>query len=142
MFEKNRLNELLGTSVPILQAPMAGASNPDLVAAVSNAGGLGALGAAAHSPDALRKAIQAIRQQSDAPFNINLFHKSTEVFDADAAPSESMKQLLRGYHAEQELGDQFDLRAFHDRVVGFGSITLPMLHVSILAWIEEQKATG
>ena len=42
--------------------------------------------------------------------------------------------------AEDELGAEFDLRAFHDRVVGFGSITLPMLHVSILAWIEEQRA--
>jgi len=41
--------------------------------------------------------------------------------------------------AEEELGDQFDLSAFHDRVVGYGGITLPMLHVSILAWIEEQK---
>ena len=41
--------------------------------------------------------------------------------------------------AEQELGDDFDLSAFHDRVVGFGSVTLPMLHVSILAWIEENK---
>jgi uncharacterized protein (DUF885 family) len=44
--------------------------------------------------------------------------------------------------AEQELGDDFDLKAFHDRVVGFGGITLPMLHVSILAWIEEQKNPG
>jgi uncharacterized protein (DUF885 family) len=42
--------------------------------------------------------------------------------------------------AEEELGEQFDLRAFHDRVVGYGGITLPMLHVSILAWIEEQKS--
>ena len=41
--------------------------------------------------------------------------------------------------AEQELGDQFDLRAFHDRVVGFGTITLPMLEASVTAWIEEQK---
>jgi len=41
--------------------------------------------------------------------------------------------------AEEELGDAFDLSAFHDRVVGFGGSTLPMLHVSILAWIEEQK---
>ena len=41
--------------------------------------------------------------------------------------------------AEKELGDAFDLSAFHDRVVGFGGSTLPMLHVSILAWIEEQK---
>jgi uncharacterized protein (DUF885 family) len=41
--------------------------------------------------------------------------------------------------AEEELGDRFDLSAFHDRVVGFGGTTLPMLHVSILAWIEEQR---
>jgi len=41
--------------------------------------------------------------------------------------------------AEEQLGDKFDLSAFHDRVVGFGGITLPMLHVSVLAWIEEQK---
>ncbi len=41
--------------------------------------------------------------------------------------------------AEEELGDKFDLSAFHDRVVGFGGITLPMLHVSILAWIEEHR---
>jgi len=40
--------------------------------------------------------------------------------------------------AEQKLGDRFDVRAFHDRVVGFGGITLPMLQVSIVAWIEEQ----
>ncbi len=41
--------------------------------------------------------------------------------------------------AEHELGDKFKLSDFHDRVVGFGGITLPMLQVSILAWIEEQK---
>jgi len=41
--------------------------------------------------------------------------------------------------AEKELGDDFDLSAFHDRVVGFGGNTLPMLHVSILAWIEERR---
>ncbi len=47
-------------------------------------------------------------------------------------------QRLRAL-AESELGEAFDLKAFHDRVVGFGGTTLPMLHVSILAWIEEQK---
>ena len=47
-------------------------------------------------------------------------------------------QRLRAL-AEEELGDKFDLSAFHDRVVGFGGITLPMLHVSILAWIEENR---
>lgn len=47
-------------------------------------------------------------------------------------------QRLRAL-AEEKLGDAFDLSAFHDRVVGFGGITLPMLHVSILAWIDEQR---
>ncbi len=47
-------------------------------------------------------------------------------------------QRLRAL-AEEELGDAFDLKAFHDRVVGFGGTTLPMLHVSILAWIEEMR---
>jgi uncharacterized protein (DUF885 family) len=42
--------------------------------------------------------------------------------------------------AEQELGADFVLSDFHDRVVGFGGITLPMLHASILAWIEERRA--
>ena len=44
--------------------------------------------------------------------------------------------------AEETLGDNFDLRGFHDRVVGMGSITLPMLEESIEAWIAEQRAGG
>lgn len=38
--------------------------------------------------------------------------------------------------AETRLGDKFDLRGFHDRVLGTGSITLPMLEESVLAWIK------
>jgi uncharacterized protein (DUF885 family) len=45
---------------------------------------------------------------------------------------------LRNF-AEQELGDDFDLRGFHDRVLGNGSITLPMLDQSVTAWVTEQQ---
>ncbi len=38
-----KLTEKIGVQLPIIQAPMSGASSPELVAAVSNAGGLGAL---------------------------------------------------------------------------------------------------
>jgi len=49
---------LLGTRYPIVQAPMAGGfTTPELVAAVSNAGALGSLGAAILPPDELRDAI-------------------------------------------------------------------------------------
>ncbi|MGA8203091.1 MAG: DUF885 domain-containing protein [Woeseiaceae bacterium] len=44
--------------------------------------------------------------------------------------------------AEQQLGDGFDLRAFHDRVLGYGNITLPMLDESIEAWIAAQKGSA
>jgi nitronate monooxygenase len=68
-----RLTERLGIRHPIVQAPMAGATSPELVAAVSNAGGLGSLGAALMPPDALRTAIRDIRGRTDRPFNVNLF---------------------------------------------------------------------
>jgi len=41
--------------------------------------------------------------------------------------------------AEFQLGERFDLRAFHDRLLGNGGITLPMLEESIEAWIDEQR---
>ena len=44
--------------------------------------------------------------------------------------------------AEEPLGEQFDLRGFHDRVGGMGSSTRPMLEESIAAWIAEQQASG
>ena len=50
-----------------------GPSTPELVAAVSNAGGLGSLGAAYLTPDQITDAIRRIRTLSSRPFNVNLF---------------------------------------------------------------------
>ncbi|MNH98275.1 Nitronate monooxygenase [compost metagenome] len=59
---------------PIFLAGMAGGiSTAKLVAAVSDAGGLGTLGAAYMEPAAIREAIQEIRQLTNAPFAVNLF---------------------------------------------------------------------
>ncbi len=59
---------------PILQAPMAGGpTTAALVAAVSNAGGLGSLGAAYLSPEKLREQVGEIRALTDRPFNVNPF---------------------------------------------------------------------
>jgi nitronate monooxygenase len=67
------LTELLGTRYPLIQAPMATVSSPELVAAVSNAGGLGSLGGAILAPDQLREQIEGIRALTDEPFAVNLF---------------------------------------------------------------------
>lgn len=73
MFE-TELTRILKIQYPLFQAPMAGGpTTPDLVAAVSNAGGLGNLGAGYLTPDQLRSSIHEIRQRTDKPFGINLF---------------------------------------------------------------------
>lgn len=48
-------------------------------------------------------------------------------------------QRLR-QHAEAALGDRFDIREFHDRILADGGVTLPMLGASINAWIEQKLA--
>src|SRR5271165_6394047 len=73
MFPATRFTKLVGVEYPILLAPMAGASTPDLTAAVSHAGGLGAFAAAVLSPDAIHAGIARVRQLTDKPFSVNLF---------------------------------------------------------------------
>lgn len=66
-----RICDLFGIEVPIVLAGMGGASTPALAAAVSNAGGLGVLGAAACSPDELREWIRKTRALTDKPFGVD-----------------------------------------------------------------------
>jgi nitronate monooxygenase len=70
----NRVTELLNIEYPIIQAPMAGGvTTPELVAAVSNAGGLGMVGAGYLEPGQLRSQIRVIKKLTDSPFGVNLF---------------------------------------------------------------------
>ena len=66
------LCELLQIRYPILQAGMADVAGPELVAAVSNAGGLGILSATMVPPDTLKDRIARIRVLTDKPFGVNL----------------------------------------------------------------------
>ena len=63
--------DLLGIEVPILQAGMAGCTTPELVAAVSNAGGLGIIGGLRMSADQLRNDIRRVRELTTRPFGVN-----------------------------------------------------------------------
>ncbi len=58
--------------IPIIQAPMAGASFDAMAIAVSRAGGLGTLAAAAVAPAEMEATIEAVRARTDAPFAVNL----------------------------------------------------------------------
>jgi NAD(P)H-dependent flavin oxidoreductase YrpB (nitropropane dioxygenase family) len=68
---KTSLCDLLGIEVPIVLAGMGGASTPALAAAVSNAGGLGILGAAGCQPDELREWIAETRRLTKKPFGVD-----------------------------------------------------------------------
>ncbi len=66
-----RICDLLGIRVPILLAGMGRASTPELAAAVSNAGGMGVLGAASCGPNQLRAWIRRTRTLTDQPFGVD-----------------------------------------------------------------------
>jgi len=64
---------------PLVQAPMAGVSTPELAAAVSNSGAIGSLGLGASSLDQARTMIRATRDLTQQPFNVNVFcHAAAE----------------------------------------------------------------
>jgi nitronate monooxygenase len=77
-WNKTRLTGLLRTRYPLIQAPMARISTPEVAAAVSEAGGLGSIAGAALGPDELRGAIGVVRGRTDAPFAVNLFAPQPE----------------------------------------------------------------
>lgn len=71
---------------------MAGVNTPELVAAVSNAGGLGSLGAAMLGPDQLREQLGAVRRLTGEPFAVNLF-APLETPEAPAAVEAMLERL-------------------------------------------------
>ena len=68
---KTSVTELFGIKYPILNAGMGRVAFPNMVAAVSNAGGLGVLGAGSGDPKLTREYIREIRTLTDKPFGLN-----------------------------------------------------------------------
>jgi len=69
---KTRITELFGIEYPIISGGMVWCSGWELAAAVSNAGGLGLLGAGSMTPDVLREHIVKCRRATDKPFGVNV----------------------------------------------------------------------
>ncbi|MBK5111915.1 MAG: nitronate monooxygenase [Thermoleophilia bacterium] len=97
------LEDLIGIEHPVIQAPMAGSTTPELVAAVSEAGGLGSLGSAATPPDSLTEAAAAVRSLTERPFNMNFFcHETPSESELDAT---GVRARLRPLYLELGLGE-------------------------------------
>ena len=87
----------LGLSVPVIQAPMAGASGPAMAIAVSKAGGLGSLPCAMLGPDEVRQEME-FAQGKSGPLNLNFFCHTP--LEPDPSQDAKWKEILAGYYDE------------------------------------------
>ena len=96
------LLDRLALQIPIIQAPMAGVSTPQMAAAVSDAGGLGSISVGATNAAGAAEMIQALQRLTDAAFNVNVFVHDSPRRDADleAAWLKALTPLFRGFDAE------------------------------------------
>ena len=76
MFEENPICRMLNIKYPIFQGGMAWLGTAELASAVSNAGGLGIIGAGHMPPDVLRAEIQKTKAGTDKPFGVNILLRS------------------------------------------------------------------
>ena len=91
---------ILGTRLPIIQAPMAGGiTTPALVAAASNAGALGSFGFAYTQPEAMARDVEAVRALTKAPINLNFFVNAQPVPVAPDQQKAAIDALTPYYQA-------------------------------------------
>lgn len=93
-----RIQALFGIELPIIQAPMAGPTQHEMVIAVSEAGGLGSLPCALLSPEQQRRELGLIRAATAKPINLNFFCHRTPA--PDAARESAWRERLRPYYME------------------------------------------
>jgi nitronate monooxygenase len=92
------IQRLLGTELPIIQAPMAGVQVSALAIAVSNAGGLGSLPCAMLSTEAMREELAKLKAGTKNPFNVNFFCHTPPM--EDAKREQGWRQALGAYYKE------------------------------------------
>ncbi|MCZ6619378.1 MAG: nitronate monooxygenase [Gammaproteobacteria bacterium] len=68
----NRITDMLGVEIPLVQAPMGWIARSQLASAVSNAGGLGIIETSSGELDAIREEIKKMRELTDKPFGVNI----------------------------------------------------------------------
>lgn len=114
------LQEQLSLTIPLIQAPMAGVSTPELAAAVCNAGALGSIGVGATDVAGARAMIEHLRGQTTRAFNVNLFVHTPPQHDAarehawldalrpvfaefDASPPEHLQVIYRSFADDPDM---------------------------------------
>jgi nitronate monooxygenase len=117
---QTKLLALLEIDTPILQAPMAGVSSPEMAAAVSNAGALGSIGVGATTAEGARQMIAAFRKLSSRSLHVNVFCHAParaeplreagwierlrpEFTRFDATPPATLKEIYRSFVEDDDM---------------------------------------
>ena len=97
MVMKTKITELLGIEYPIIQGGMAWVAEYHLVAAVSEAGGLGIIGAGGAPASFVREQIQKVKEITDKPFGVNIMLMNPEADQiAQVVVDEGVKVVTTG----------------------------------------------
>src|SRR4030095_8231585 len=95
MWYNTKVTEMLGIDYPIMQGPFGGGlSSPELVATVSNAGGIGGYGAYTMSPSEIIEVNNRIKNLTDKPYNLNLWVSDTDAINGSVT-DEQYEQAIR-----------------------------------------------
>ncbi|MDZ7824896.1 MAG: nitronate monooxygenase [Gammaproteobacteria bacterium] len=84
---RNRITDLLGIEIPVVQAPMGWIARSQLASAVSNAGGLGVIETSSGELDVLREEIRKMRDLTDRPFGVNIAQAFVQVIRTSSSSS-------------------------------------------------------
>src|ERR1044072_8356554 len=98
MWPNHRLMDLFKIEHPILLAPMAGAMDFELAAAVAEGGALASLPCAMLTPDRLREQVAKFRARTDKPVNLNFFCHAPPVLNN--AREDAWRERLKRYYLE------------------------------------------
>ncbi len=109
MWNENKVTEILNIKYPIIQAGMAGGvTTPELVAAVSNCGALGNIGAGYMDPEQLRDSIKEVKQLTNKPFGVNLF--IPEIPEVTEEEINKVNEWLSPFREELNLAEVTELK--------------------------------
>ncbi len=110
------LTDLLDIDYPIIQAPMAGVSTPDLAVAAANAGALGSIAAGTLTAEKAEAAIASVAAQTNRPINVNVFTHASPYRDAakEAAWLETLRPYFREFGIDPPDGLSEIYKSFND----------------------------
>lgn len=110
MWYETALTKKLEVNYPIIQAPMAGITTPELVAAVSSAGALGSLGAGYMTPEQIHESIAAIKKLTKKPFQVNLFVPNK--YEVDQTKIKKVNELMRPFREALKLPEPETIKQY------------------------------